>query len=121
MHCFAFRIHYQCEPRRIGHVLMNAEDVMAALNRFRAALPAYMAELGASAEVPQAGSAYNAALRVVVHTRRDWAQTTAAMTGYADRHGLCATPVTTALVSVASGPAVAAAPGRNVCDRVRAT
>lgn len=104
MNCFAYRIHYQDDPRRIGHIPMNSDEVVAALRRFRDALPQYLQELNASGEVPEPPARQNSAIRVIVRTELDWAKAALAMTGYADRHGLRAT-------HVAKGPLPAQARG----------
>ncbi|SPE25154.1 hypothetical protein SBBP1_30040 [Burkholderiales bacterium] len=100
MNRFVYRIHYQIDPRRIGHIAMNSDEVYAALSRFCAALRGYMAEINASAELPEALQRNQSAVRVVVNTRLDWAKASVAMAGFADRHGLRATHVTVALASV---------------------
>lgn len=102
MNRFAYRIHYHNEPRRIGHIPMNSDEVFAALGRFRDALPGYLAALNATVEMPEPLLRHRNALRVVVSTDLDWAKASKAMTGFADRHGLHATHVTVALASTPS-------------------
>jgi len=93
---YVYRIHYQIDPGRIGHIPMSGEEVHVALERFCAALRGYMAELSASAELPEPLQRHQTALRVAVLTCLDWAKTSAAMGAYAERHGLRATHVTVA-------------------------
>ncbi len=101
---YAYRIHYQQDSRRIGHIPMNSDEVFAALVRFRDALPLYLAALPATVEIPDPLLRNQNAVRVVVHTDRDWAQTSEAMKGFADRHGLLATHVTVALGTSRGAP-----------------
>jgi hypothetical protein len=93
MNRYAYRIHYQEDPKRIGHVPMNGDEIHAALRRFHDALPQYLRELDASAELPEPVQRHCHAIRVLVHTDRDWALASQAMAAYADRHGLRATHV----------------------------
>jgi hypothetical protein len=93
MNCYAYRIHEQDDPQRIGHVAMNSDEVHAALRRFHEALPQYLRELNASAELPEPLQRHCSAIRVLVHTELDWALASRAMNSYADRHGLRATRV----------------------------
>lgn len=101
MNRYAYRIHYQEDPKRIGHIPMNGDEVHAALRRFRDALPQYLRELNASAEMPEAVQRHHNAIRVLIHTDRDWAQASRAMAAYADRHGLRATHVLRSQASLA--------------------
>ncbi len=104
MNRYAYRIHYNDDPRRIGHIPMDSDELSAALGRFRDALPRYMAEMNATAELLEPMHRRGNAIRVVVNTVLDWAKMSAAMAGYADRHGLRATHVMSTLP-----PALAAA------------
>jgi len=98
MNRYAFRIHYSHDPRRIGNMLLSSEGVAAALLRFRDALPTYMAEMRARAELTDPAQRHPHALRVVVFTPLDWAKASVAMAAFADRHGLRATHVASALM-----------------------
>jgi hypothetical protein len=101
MNRYAFRIHHDSDPRRIGFVPMDSDAVHAALARFRDYLPAYLREIGACAEALQPIQRSSTAIRVTVHTMLDWQQAATAMVGYADRHGLRATHVTVGLAAAA--------------------
>jgi hypothetical protein len=103
MNRYAFRIHYDGDSRRIGHIPMDGDGVHAALCSFRDRLPAYLREMGAQAEVPEAPARSVTALRVCVHTHLDWERATVAMGCYAERHGLRAIHVTSALVAAPHG------------------
>lgn len=104
MNRFSYRIHYRNEPGRIGNIPMDSEQVFAALCRFRDSLPEYMEKIESQAvtEVPLAR--HESAMRIVVHTNLDWQKATLAMAAYADRHGLSATHVASALVPVRPPP-----------------
>jgi hypothetical protein len=73
MNCFCYRIHYLDDPQRIGYIPMDSEAVHAALHRFRDALPDYLRELNASAEVPEPAHRPGNAIRIIVKTELDWA------------------------------------------------
>jgi hypothetical protein len=105
MNRFAYRIHYRNDPRRIGNIPMDGAEVSAALARFRDALPAYMAELDAVAQVCEPLSRHGSGLRIVVSTGLDWAKVSVALAAYADRHGLHATHIASAPFVAQRAPA----------------
>ena len=81
---------------------MDSDEVFGALSRFRDGLPAYLAELGASAKMPQPLRPRQSAIRLTVITVQDSEKAYLAMVGFAVRHRLQATLIRTGLLSVAS-------------------
>ena len=104
MNRYAFRIHYKSDPRRSGNNPMTGDDVPGALDRFRDALPLYMAELNAVAEASEPLQGRENAIRVHIYTHLDWAKASVAMAAYANRHGLRATHVANAFVPSSRAP-----------------
>jgi hypothetical protein len=113
MNRLSFRIHHDNDPRRVGHIPMDCDQVFAALRRFRDALPSYLAELGASMENLAPPHPRQSAIRLTVNTVLDWERAHSAIAGYADRHGLRATRVRAGLVcALPIAPFVKTARGR---------
>jgi len=106
---YSFRVHYRNDPRRIGHLPMDAIRLADALREFREALPRHIDGTGMRAEFPEPINAHASALRVVLHSALDWEKVALAMRAAADRYGLCATHIAVALHRYAPVPASAGA------------